>query len=247
MYGKRAKLGIVVPSVNFVMEPELNRMAPEGVNVYAARMRAEGSYGPDTLNDMSRNADYAAEDLKAVADVIAYGCTSGSFVNGPAFDAELVARFQKVTGKPSTTTSTALTRGLRELGVKRIAIATPYTREVNDRMVVYFQEQGLEVLGIDGLGVTRRGGQGDYEPQAAYDLARKVDSAAAEAIVISCTNFRTIDILESLERDLGKPVISSNQATLWDLLRIAGIEDQISGFGQLLARPRRAEQLAAVS
>lgn len=238
MYGWRARLGIMVPSVNTVMEPELGRLAPEGVSVHAARLKAEGVFGPESLIAMAAYTEKAAEELGPAVNAIAYGCTSGSFVKGPGWDEELVARIERVAQKPATTTSTAVVRALRALGLRAIAVATPYTREVNDRLADFLGRQGFEVLAVKGLEVTVRGGQGIYPPSTAYRLAREVDDPRAEGILISCTNFRTIEIIERLEADLGKPVVTSNQATFWDLLGLCRISDRIPGHGQLLAQER---------
>lgn len=239
MYGWRARLGIMVPSVNSVMEPEFNQMAPAGVKVYAARLKAEGEFNPQSLVDMAQYTEKAAAELMQVADAIAYGCTSGSFVQGPGWDEALIKRIQTIASKPATTTSTALLRALRSLQLRRISIATPYTREVNERMAHFFQSQGYEVLAIKGLEVTVRGGQGVFPPATAYRLAKEVDDASAEGVVISCTNFRTVEIIETLEKDLRKPVVTSNQATFWDLLRLCRISDQVPGYGLLLRQERR--------
>lgn len=234
MYGWRARLGIMVPSVNTVMEPELNRLAPDGVSIHASRLRAEGVFSSESLVAMAAHTEGAAEDLVRAVDALAYGCTSGSFVGGPAWDAELRERIARVTGKPVTTTSTAVVRGLRALGLRTLAVATPYTREVNDRLAGFLEQEGFEVAEMKGLEVAVRGGQGVYHPSAAYRLAREVDVPRADGILISCTNFRTVEIIEPLEADLGKPVVTSNQATLWDLLRLCGIGDRVPGGGALM-------------
>jgi maleate isomerase len=155
MYGWRSRLGIMVPSVNTVMEPELNRLAPEGVSVHAARLRADGAFAPDTLLAMAEHTERAAEELAHAADVLAYACTSGSFVQGRGWDEDLVARIERVTRKPATTTSTAIVRALTALGLHTIAVATPYTLEVNERLAAFFEQHGFAVLGVKGLGVAR--------------------------------------------------------------------------------------------
>lgn len=244
MYGWRGRLGIMVPSVNTVMEPEVNRMAPEGVSVHAARLRAEGAFSTETLLAMAAHTEKAAEELAHAADVLAYGCTSGSFVQGRGWDEELVARIERVTQKPATATSTAIVRALRTLKLQTIAVATPYTREVNQRLAAFFEQHGFEVIAVKGVEVAVRGGQGVYPPTTAYRLAKEVDDPRADGILISCTNFRTIEVIEPLEADLGKPVVTSNQATFWDLLRLARVRDRVPGYGMLL---RHEGRLAPVS
>jgi len=236
MYGWRARLGIIIPSVNTVMEPEFNKMAPEGVSVHAARMMALGKFEPKSLVEMAEETENAAKRLKQIADVIGWGCTSGSFVKGKGYDLEIIDRIKKVTGLPATTTSTAVIHALKTLKVKKIAVATPYTEEVNDLLKKFLEDNGFIVTNIKGLGVEVRGGQGVYHPSTTYRLSREVDSDEAECIFISCTNFRSIEIIDQLEKDCQKPVISSNTATMWHMLKLAGINENIKGFGTLLEK-----------
>jgi maleate isomerase len=126
MYGWRAKLGILVPSVNTVMEPELNRLAPDGVSIHAARLKLIGEFTPENLIQMTKETKHAAKELKGVVDIIAYGCTSGSFVKGVNWDTEIIAQITKAANIPATTTSTAVVKALKKMNLKRIAMATPY-------------------------------------------------------------------------------------------------------------------------
>lgn len=241
--GWRAKLGILVPSINYVMEPEFNRMAPEGVSIHAARLkveREEYKSEREKLVDfyvfMAENAEREAELLGQVADVIGYGCTSGSFAKGVKWNEELIKRIEKAAGVPATTTSTAMREALREMGVKRLALATPYPEEVNRIEKKFLEENGFEVVSMKGLNCRVHGLQGEYSPYVAYQLAKEVDVEEADGVFISCTNFRTVEILERLERDVNKPVISSNSATMWKMLKMANVREPLMGYGQLLTK-----------
>ena len=230
----RARLGIMVPATNFVMEPELNRMVPPGVTVHAARLRLGGTFSLKNLIEMSQDIEKATYELKPVADVIGFGCTSGSFAKGFGWDREIIKKIESLSEVPATTTSTALVKALRMLKVERICIATPYPDEVNHKEKEFFKANSFDVIRIDGLGVAAHGEPAKFHPITAFNLARRIDHANAQAVVISCTNFRTIEIVELLEQDLNKPVISANLATLWDMLRLLGIKDVIEGYGMLL-------------
>jgi len=233
MYGWRGRLGLILPSVNTVMEPEFNSVLPKGVTCYISRMIVRGEFNLSTLIEMAKGIERAAEELKAVADVIGYGCTSGSFAKGSDWDKKLIERIEKASGHSATTPTTSLIEALKILGVEKIALATPYTQEVNEHQKQFFENEGFNIVNMKGLNVRKHGGQDVYYPSDAFRLAKEVVTPNSDAILISCTNFRTFEIIEPLENDLGIPVVTSNQATLWALLRMLNIKNAIDGLGRL--------------
>lgn len=241
MYGWRGRIGLMVPTGNSVMEPEFHRLCPEGVSVHANRIRLD-AVTPASLSGMDADAVRAAQGLVSIRlGVLAFGCTSGSFVGGKGHDAGLISRIERATGVLATTTSTAVLRALRTLGVRRIALATPYTDEVNAIEVRFLEDHGFQVTRALGGGLTGVADIQECEPHVAYRRAREVDDDRAEAVFISCTGLRTIEVLAPLEADLGKPVISANQATFADCLRILGVGEAPLGFGSLFARVLEAD------
>lgn len=237
VYGARAKLGVIVPPTNTANEAEWNRMVPDGVTVHSARMAlhtdTESAAGKQALrDDISR---FARDLAQASVDVVAYGCTAGSMISPVT---ELPDFMSEEAGRPAVTTAQAIVAALRALGVRKLAIATPYHDALNAHEVAFLAEQGFETAAIAGLGYGA-GGPAEYrniarvQPAAVYDLATGVDRPEADALLISCTDFATLDVLQRLEDDLGKPVVSSNQATLWLALRTAGIDDRLTGVGRL--------------
>jgi len=133
-----------------------------------------------------------------------------------------------------TTTTSAVADGLHALDVHRLVIATPYTDDINDRAREYFEAIGHEVLHTCGLGITIDLEMTSLSPEAVYDLARATWRPDADGMLLSCTSLRTIEILQELEADLGKPVVSANQASFWATLRMAGVNEKVEGFGRLL-------------
>lgn len=236
--GWRAKLGFLVPSVNVVLEPEVYKMIPEGVSAHFARMRITKV----TEDQLKALADVympkAVEGLAdAKVDVIAFGCTGGSLIKGIGHDQEIISAIEKSTGIPATTTSTAVIKALNEMGIKKVSVATPYEEWLNLKEKKFLEGNGFKVMSIKGLGVTVDPEKiPKVHPEAVYELAREVNMPEADGIFISCTDFRTIEVLDALETDLDKPVISSNQSTVWMTLRMAGVNESIKGFGQLLTK-----------
>lgn len=224
------KLGLIVPSWNTVMEIETQRMAHGGPSVHAMRI----SHTADTEENivwMGTQVPAAAKLLAhAKVDVICYGCTGGGFIKGPGYDQQLCDEIKAVTGVPGTTTVVGVMDALRVLNAKQICVASPYEPWLNERLRVYLEQSGIKVLAIQGLGTQAHASITPAEVEA---LVMSVDRPGAHAIFISCTNFRTLDIIESLEKKLGKPVVTSNSASLWNMLRIIGDNRAVPGGGRL--------------
>ena len=163
---------------------------------------------------------------------VAYACTAASFIRGVGYDTEIIKRIEEASGDPATTTTTAAVAALRELGVRRLAVAAPYEDEVCERLQRFFEDSGFEVVSLMNLGLSGVD-IGAVPSEQVYALGKKAATPEAEGLFISCTGFRTIEILDPLEQYIGKPVVSANQATMWHALRIAGIHAQLDGLGSL--------------
>lgn len=234
MYGWRGRIGLLVPSVNTVAEPEMNRIAPEGIAAFAARMRNTKADFEDSLG-LIKHVERATDELmSAHVDVVAFTCTAGSFIQGEKGEDELKKLMEKTAHVPSVTTSGAVVRALKTLKARKLVIATPYPEEINRLEKVFFEENGFEILAIRGLGITDAFLIGCEMPENTYRFVKNMDDPSADAIFISCTNYRTFDIIERLEEDCKKPVVTSNQATFWTSLRTIGCVEPIHGYGKLL-------------
>lgn len=237
--GWRARIGVVVPSVNTVMEPWAARTVPAGVSVHTARMFIPPETTRASLIEMDRtDGKGAIRQLSSVfPHVIAYGCTASSIVQGLAYDAHLRAEIEEAWHVPATTAAHSILTGLQAISAKAISIVSPYTKEVDDAEHRYFESAGLEVRGGAYLGISDGFQLASPEPGTLYELGLKGCDKGADALVISCLNTRSHTVIPALEQALGKPVITSTQATLWHALRLAGIRDTIAGCGHLFAAP----------
>lgn len=222
------RLGLVVPSSNTTVEPEFRGMAPPATTVHAARMPLE-DVTPENLAEMAESAERAAMLLShANVDGIAYACTTGSLLHGPGFDAELESRLADVTGAPAVATARSVKRSLESLDAETIAVVTPYTASLDDLEREYLEAVGFEVVSIDGRGLVDNTDIGKLTPEDAEDQVRTAmeSSSSADAIFISCTNYRSLDAVPALEDAFGLPVVTSNLATFWDLARRVGVTPQ---------------------
>ena len=232
----RARIGTIIPVSNTTNETEFNRMKPDGVTVHFTRVPLHSNPAEDNFQDMLSHAGEASEELAAAgADVIAYGCTSGSMIC-PA--ERLLGKMEEASGKPAISTAGAILDALKKLGIQRLSMATPYTDTTNQKECAFIESHGFKVSKMKGLGL---GGtlekikkMSRVSPSEIFTHAKSVDCPDAEAILICCTDFGSAEIVENLEQDLGKPVITSNTASFWRALRRVGVEDKIKGYGQLL-------------
>ncbi len=168
-------------------------------------------------------------------DIVAYACTASS-IQVPL--ADLTGRMTAISGIPAISTAQASVDALRALGARRLAVATPYVAAINEHERHFLEAQGFEVLAIEGLGIGETLDDFRYlarvPPEAVYRLARRVDRPDADAILISCMDLATLPVLQRLETDCNKPVVTSNLATFWSSLRRGGIADRIDGVARLL-------------
>jgi maleate isomerase len=247
MYGQRGRIGLITLASDTSVLPEYARLMPEGVAVYPAPIvLPRGEVTPAALAEMLEGDQLecaAALLVWAEVDVIVFACTTGSLVHGIGWDRALIDRIGDASGKPATTTTTAVLAALRAVGASSLAVATPYIDELNAIERRFLEESGFRVAAIAGLACATDGEIGRLEPEDAVALVEKVDTPDADAIFISCTNFHCLPAVASLERRLGKPVVTSNLAGAWAALRAIGVDDALSGYGRLLTLPTLTEAL----
>ena len=235
------RIGFLVPPGNPTCEPEMMRLAPPGVTVHFNRMVASGATGSHEGQE-ERNRQQLAHLDETIAllalvkpAVIVMGHTASSYTLGQAAEKELVERIRKKTGIPFLTAFGSVLKALERLQVKRVALGAPYAYDSMLKSKAYLELHGLQV---PGFGVLENVANiYDETPERAYELGRKVDTPDAQAIFLTGVGMPTIDILARLERDAGKPAISSASAMMWEALRTAGVEDRIEGYGKLFSLP----------
>ncbi len=233
-YGDRARIGMLLPSVNRAAEPQITEMLPSGVSLHTTRLRllsSEEEHINEMVVDVERGSVMLAD---ADVDLIVFHCTAASMF-APGFDDEIIDRIATATGKPATSTSKGCLEAFGMVDAKKITLTTPYIQITNDREVAFLASHGIEVLSETGLGITGDGGAMlAVEPNEWRHRVTKQDEPASEAAFLSCTAIRAVEAIESIEAEIDKPVVTSNQAMVWHALRKLGIDDRPSGYGRLM-------------
>lgn len=228
-YGWRCRIGLLTPDINTVSEVEFNRHRPPGVTVHAARLTLPDPVDVDAMVRMNEDVDRAAEAVaKTSPDVIVYGVTAGSFFRGRDYDVELEDRIESQTGVPAVTTAAAVRRAFDVLDIESVAVATPYVNELNDRLVDFLDEYGYSVVDFEGREFETGDRYGTSTPEGVYRHVKALDSPDADGIFVSGMEYHGTPVVERLEADLGKPVVTAQQASLWNALRVAEV-----GYGDV--------------
>jgi arylmalonate decarboxylase len=235
-YGWRGRIGLIAPSTNTTLEPEFYRMCPEGIAIHASRVYQAGRQEPSSYHLMAEDIGTAATLLAtSEVGVVAFGCTSCTYFVPP--DAVRTTMREKAGCHP-VLTADAVLEAMRAMNLKRIAVVGPRTEFVTEKEIAFLTEEGFEIVASRclGLGATEeeRRSIGRVPPEVVHQLAVSVDSADVEAIFVSCTQLPTLRVIEPIERALRKPVITSNQATMWRCLRALKFSESVPGFGRLL-------------
>ena len=224
--GKR--VGLIVPSTNTVMEPDLYRNLPSGTTVHTSRMLLEGSV---TIEAEELMLDvYLPECARQIGtlqpDVVVFGCTSAGALRGPAYEQELAGEISKATGAPTITIMGAVVDELQRLGVKSVAVLTPYSEEINDTIKDSLETTGFTVPYINGMDVKGAFNIAAVTPEEIVDYVQEqLKGVDSDCLFVSCANLKSVDVLNDIREVAGRPVVTSNQAVLEGVKRTIGVAD----------------------
>lgn len=233
---KNTKVGLVIPCTNTTMEAEFNRaLLPKNITVHAARLkRSTTDLTLETLSEMERSMEDAVSLLGMIdIDVMVFGCTSGSLFLGRGWDEKIIERMKKQTRARVTTTATSVIEALKSLALKEIGVITPYIEEINAKERAFLESHGFVVDFIDGFHLLDSVKIREVTGRQIVDFVEQLSPKGIGGLFISCTNLKTFEIIDEIEKKYDIPVVTSNQASLWNVLRIAGIREKFEGLGQL--------------
>ena len=231
--GWRARIGVIVPSSNTTNEAEFNRLTPDGVSFHFTRSPIHRNPSADGFTSMLSDLKFSASQLKdCKVDMLVYGCTSGSMACPKDL---LIKTMEEAGGARAISTAEAILKALEVLNLTRFSVATPYSDSVNNHEKAFLESHGHEIVSIAGMQLSGQISKvSRVAPAEVYKHALSVNCKTSEAILICCTDFGTLDVIDPLEKATGKPVITSNTASFWYALRNAGIKDKIKNYGKLL-------------
>jgi arylmalonate decarboxylase len=233
-----------VPCIGLIVPPGHGQVPQDAGLLYGDRFRfvarglGIGAVSPEGFAPVIETVIDRALELRAAgAQALSLMGTSISFYRGPAFTESLRDAMQEATGLPCTTMSHAIVRALHTLGIRRVAVATSYIDELNDKLVAYLTQAGFTVTAIEGMSITGVEEVGRVSTKALVDLSRKVygRDISAQGVFISCGGLLTLDAIRQLEDELGLPVTASSPAGFWDVARLAGGDASSPGFGRLFS------------
>jgi len=241
MSNSRKTIGIILPSSNTTLERDFQLVGPANVDIsyHSGRMMlVTGEL--DKLNKMNDDIEMASRQVgTAKVGVIAYGCTGGSFLNGPGWDKELLRMITDASGGiPSVATSAAMVEVLKNHGIKKVSVATPYKDPVNAKLRAFLEGYDFDVLNVAGRQLTLNTDIGSEQPDDIVEFALNNFDDEADAMFLSCTNWRALEAVARVEKQLQKPVFTSNQVTIWAALKTIGVNEPVHGFGSLLEEIR---------
>jgi maleate isomerase len=210
------RVGLIVPSSNSVIEVDFYRRLPADATLHTARMYLEVTTPEGESAMLDDHLPVAITDLRtARPDVMVFGCTSAGALRGNAYEAELIKRIAEETGAETFSVAASVRRVIREAGGRRVGVITPYVESLNDKIRESLEDDGLEVAGIHGLGITENFAIAEVEPARIAQFASECFAGSdIDLLFASCTNFRAIDAREEIQAALGVPVVTSNHAAL---------------------------------
>ena len=232
------RVGLIILATDHTTEPDYRRMvASERIGVYVTRVAYANPTTPENLRKMQPALTEAAALIlpDEKLDAICYSCTSASVVIG---DAEIEIAIQAA--KPGVTVVTppmAAMRGLEALGARTISVLTPYTVETSRPMAEYFVRHGFNIASFTCLGFDDDREMARIAPAALVQLARQAMHPDADALFVSCTALRSALAAVAIEEAIGRPVVTSNQATAWNCLRLCGDDSAHPEWGRLMTSP----------
>jgi maleate isomerase len=228
------RIGLLLPSSNTTQEPEFTGILPDGVTLHAARLPLR-TVDPSSTARIVEDIETESRKLAdADVDAIVLAATAPSSRNGVGYDRKLIGRIEAASGKQATTAATALIEALKVLEIQRVVIGAPWGEATNVTAAAFVEASGFSVLAHRAMGHVSNLEIGLLDELTAFDMGIAVDREDAQAVVLACGNWLTTGIVDRLEAALGKPVLTTNQVSLWAVLRLAGYHAPVFGWGRLL-------------
>ena len=228
------RIGLIALGIDFRIEKDFNNVIyGRDIDLYVNRIHC---YNPLTNETLAKMADDITEVTNDILpdqkiDCVAYGCTSGTVAAGYE-----VIKTKINAAKPEAKVTTPITsaiKALKKLNIKKISVFTPYTKTINDTVLNYFKDQNITVSSLTYFDIASDLDIGKVEEEHLFDVLSKIDLSESEALFVSCTALPVLSIIDKLEKELNKVVLSSNQTLIWDALNLVGNKNIVKGYGKI--------------
>ena len=228
------RIGLIALGSDFRIEKDFNNVIyGKDIDLYVNRIHC---YNPLTNETLAKMADDITEVTNDILpdqkiDCVAYGCTSGTVAAGYE-----VIKTKINAAKPEAKVTTPITsaiKALKKMNIKKISVFTPYTKTINDTVLNYFKGQNITVSSLTYFDIASDLDIGKVEEEHLFDVLSKIDLSESEALFVSCTALPVLSIIDKLEKELNKVVLSSNQTLIWDALNLVGNKNIVKGYGKI--------------
>ena len=228
------RIGLIALGSDFRIEKDFNNVVyRRDIDLYVNKIHC---YNPLTNETLAKMADDITEVTNDILpdqkiDCVAYGCTSGTVAAGYE-----VIKTKINAAKPEAKVTTPITsaiKALKKLNIKKISVFTPYTKTINDTVLNYFKDQNITVSSLTYFDIASDLDIGKVEEEHLFDVLSKIDLSESEALFVSCTALPVLSIIDKLEKELNKVVLSSNQTLIWDALNLVGNKNIVKGYGKI--------------
>jgi maleate isomerase len=225
-----ARVGLIVPSSNTVIEVDFYRRLPSDATLHTARMYLEETTPEGESAMLDDYLPRAVDDLRSARpDVVVFGCTSAGALRGNDYEAELIQQIEAQTGARAFSVAASVRSAIRAANARRVGVITPYVDSLNQKIQESLENEGLEVAAIHGLGITDNFTIADVDPDQIVEFAvERFKGTDIDLLFASCTNFRALDARKEMQTALGIPVVTSNQAALVAVLQEIGAAVTVS-------------------
>jgi maleate isomerase len=229
----RARIGFIIPSSNRMVEPQMSRYSPQGVQPHFVRLRMTNQHKRPLPELMPRILDAVEHLMDSKCDIVVFQCTGTSMSGGVDMDKFVVGEIAKTAKRPAISTASAVNAALGALNAKRLVFISETKPKGHDDKLKYMREAGYDIVADRAAALEGTDTYCTTPPRFWYDMALALRDDRAESYFLSCANIHAIDVIEDLEKALQRPVVTSNQAALWCALRTLGLPDLVPGLGSL--------------
>jgi maleate cis-trans isomerase len=229
-------IGLISPNLTEETLVDVYKIFPDGIRIEGRALKV-GKYTDDEFHRAEQAfADLVRDLAREPLDFLMVTGELFLSYKGPGSDRQILDMVKKITPTPASTVLTAVTRGCQALGLKRVVMATPFPEDQDERLVRFLAHDGIEVVGFRGLGCPNADVIWDLPPESGYDLATSLlrEHPDVDGVYMPCNKWRIVSVIDRIENESGKPVVTNTQAWVWEALRTMGMKNPIPGYGRLL-------------